>query len=186
MYLVCVVFWLMPLIQPPAALPPEINAANAQVSGCIAAAVEAAQDRQPAWAADVRAKLADRPAYATRMVNALHRAAEHSGLDPAMLWSVAYAESRGRHRNERGQVKRGGAGEIGLMQIKPFWQRALMREYGVTVDLYNLEDNLLASTYILKRGGDDLRVMLSYYNTGQRIKSTSYQRRVMRYLKKLG
>lgn len=186
MCIVCVFMWLMPLLTQPADLPPELTAASAEVGCHIAAAVSAAQDEQPAWALDVRAKLADRPAYARRMVNALFAASQRSGLDPALLWSVAYAESRGQHRDNRGRVKRGGAGEIGLMQIKPFWQRALKREYGVSLDLYNLEDNLLASTYILKRGGDDRRVMLSYYNTGQRVRSTSYERRVLRYLKKLG
>jgi len=185
MCLVCVFLLLIPLITGPAELPPEISTASADVNSRIAAAVDIAQDCEPAWKADVYAKLADKPKYARRMINAVYRAAEKGGLDPAMLWSVAYTETRGRHLDNSGRVKRGGAGEIGLMQIKPFWQRALKREYGVDIDLYKLEDNLLASTYILKRGGDDPRVMLSYYNTGQRIKSTSYERRVMRYLKKL-
>jgi len=186
MCIVCVFMWLMPLLTAPPDLPPELTAASAEVDCRIAAAVDAAKHEQPAWATDVRAKLADRPAYARRMINAVYGAGKRSGLDPALLWSVAYAESRGCHRDNRGRVKRGSGGEIGLMQIKPFWQRALMREYGVSLDLYKLEDNLLASTYILKRGGNDTRVMLSYYNTGQRVKSTSYERRVMRYLKKLG
>jgi len=185
MYLVCVFYLLMPLIAGPAQVPPEISAASADVNSRLSAAVAVAQNYDPAWKADVEAKLADKPHYAQRLINAIYHAAEAGGMDPAMLWSVAYTESRGRHLDKRGRVKRGGAGEIGLMQIKPFWQRALKREYGVDVDLYNLEDNLLASTYILKRGGDDPRVMLSYYNTGQRVRSTSYQRRVMRYLNKL-
>ncbi len=119
------------------------------------------------------------------MVNAVYNAAQQSGLDPALLWSVAYTETRGRHRNSAGRVKRGGAQEIGLMQIRPFWARALKREYNLNVDLYDLEDNLLASTYILKRGGDDLRVMLSYYNTGKRLRSTSYERRVLKYMDRM-
>jgi soluble lytic murein transglycosylase-like protein len=186
MCIVCVFIWLMPLLTPAADFPPELRAASVEVDCRIAAAVDAARQEQPAWAKDVRAKLADRPAYAHRLVNAVYAAGKRSGLDPALLWSVAYAETHGQHRDDRGRVKRGNAGEIGLMQIKPFWQRALMREYGVKLDLYKLEDNLLASTYILKRGGSDPRMMLSYYNTGQRLRSTSYERRVMRYLKKLG
>lgn len=167
------------------AVPPEISAASIEVNARLDQAVAAAADYEPAWELDLRAELADSPAYAQRMVNAIYNAAQRSGLDPAVIWSVAYTETRGRHRDNAGRVKRGGAQEIGLMQIRPFWARALKREYNLEVDLFKLEDNLLASTYILKRGGDDLNVMLSYYNTGQRIKSSQYQRRVMRYLDRM-
>ena len=96
-----------------------------------------------------------------------------------------YTESHGRHTWANGSVKRGSVGEIGAMQIRPFWRRALKKHYDLDVDLYNMHDNVLAGAYILKRGGDDPNVMLSYYNTGQRVRSTPYQRKVTRYWNKL-
>jgi len=185
MNIVFVMLLLAPLMQVEQEVPASIYDACSDANARIAAAVAYAADYEPVWAADAREQLSDDPQYAERVVNAIHAAAETSGLDPAVLWSVAHTESHGHHRDSRNRVKRGGAGEIGLMQIIPFWQRALKREYDVEVDLYNLEDNVLASTYILKRGGSDINVMLSYYNTGQRVRNTAYQRKVKRYLARL-
>lgn len=184
MYFVCVVYLMIPLLAGPA-VPPEISAASADVNARMKMAVAAAVDYEPAWEIDLRSELADSPVYAQRMVDAVYSASQQSGLDPAVLWSVAYTETRGRHRDNQGRVKRGGDREIGLMQIQPFWARALKREYNLDLDLFKLEDNLLASTFILKRGGTDLNTMLSYYNTGRRLKSSSYQRRVMKYLDRM-
>ncbi|MBN2080775.1 transglycosylase SLT domain-containing protein [bacterium] len=185
MNIVFVMLLLAPLMQVEQVVPASVYSACSDANARIAAAVAFAAEYEPAWAADAREQLSDDPQYAERVVNAIHDAAEISGLDPAVLWSIAHTETRGRHQDDHNHVKRGSAGEIGLMQIKPFWQRALQREYGVEVDLYNLEDNILASTYILKRGGSDVDVMLSYYNTGQRIRNTAYQRKVIRYLASL-
>ena len=152
------------------------------VNQSISIAVEAV-DVAPAaaWELAARQELADSPKYADTLVSAIYSASDETGIDPAMLWCVAYTESHGRHWRENGKVKRGGAGEVGLMQIKPFWAKALRKKHGIDVDLYDVTDNILAGAHILLRGGDKPNVMLSYYNTGQKLRSTSYQRKVMRY-----
>lgn len=185
MSLVYVMLWLVPLISAPPAAPARVLTACDGVNTRVARAAHAAVHYVPAWERDLRDTLAEDPAYAARLASGIRAAARASGLDPALIWGVAYQESRGRHRTKRGAVKRGAAGEVGLMQLKPFWQRALRRAYGVQLDLYDLEGNLLAATYVLKRGGAEAPVMLSYYNTGRRVSSTPYQRRVMRHLARL-
>ncbi len=177
--------WLMPLMIAAPEPPAHVYACAETVGANLAQAVAVAADYRPAWERDLRQELSGSPQYADRLATAIKHVAEDSDLDEAMLWSVAYKETRGRHSDGKGRVKRGGDQEIGLMQIMPFWQKALKRTYGLDVDLFDLEDNMLAATYILKRGGDDTRVMLSYYNTGQRIRSTPYQRSVMRHMEKL-
>jgi len=177
--------WLVPLMIAVPEPPAHVYACADTVGANLAQAVAAAADYQPVWERDLRQELADSPQYADRLAKAIKHAAEDSDLDEALLWSVAYKETRGRHRDGKDRVKRGGDQEVGLMQIMPFWQKALKRTYGLNVDLFDLEDNVLAATYILKRGGNDPRVMLSYYNTGQRVRNTPYQRSVMRRMAKL-
>jgi soluble lytic murein transglycosylase-like protein len=177
--------WLVPLMIAVPEPPAHVYACADTVGANLAQAVAAAADYQPVWERDLRQELAGSPRYADRLAKAIKHAAEDSDLDEALLWSVAYKETRGRHRDSQDRVKRGGDQEVGLMQIMPFWQKALKRTYGVDVDLFDLEDNVLAATYILKRGGDDTREMLSFYNTGQRLRSTPYQQSVMQYMKKL-
>jgi hypothetical protein len=137
------------------------------------------------WQQVVYAELSDSPEYAAQMDHAISAASAETGVPPEVIWSVAFTETHGRHWNEAGVVKRGSAGEIGLMQVKPFWGKAIKREYGVDLDLYKLSDNVRAGAYILSRGGEALNVMLSYYNTGRQLRSTAYGRRVMRYLNSL-
>lgn len=183
MFLIQVMLFIFPLLGLAPDTPEFVLAAGDQVNLNISKAVMAAADYQPAWEIDIHKVLEDDPEYAERMVKAVRNTARNSGLDAAMLWSVAYTETRGRHWTARGNVKRGGAGEIGLMQILPSWKRSLKRVYDMDVDLYDMEDNMLAASIILQRGGDEPRIMLSYYNTGQRVRNTRYQRAVMSYWK---
>ena len=176
-----VMILVFPLLGLAPETPEHVLAAGDQVNFDIAVAVEAVADYQPAWEQDCREVLGDNPEYAERLVRAIRINSRESGLAPEMLWSVAYTETRGNHWTQSGKVKRGGAGEIGLMQIMPSWRKSLKRVYGMDVDLYNLEDNMRAATVILQRGGEDPDVMLSYYNTGQRVRNTRYQRAVKRY-----
>lgn len=185
MHLVTLVMMVLPLTAGPV-LPAQVNLASEGVNRHLSVAVELAAADTPAWEDGLRAELADSPVYAGKLCDAIRAAAEETGIDPAMLWSVAWAETHGRHSHADGRVKRGSHGEVGLMQIRPFWQRALKRVYGLEVDLFDLADNVRAGAYILKRGGDEPAVMLSYYNTGKQLKSCSYSRKVMKYLKQLG
>jgi soluble lytic murein transglycosylase-like protein len=130
----------------------------------------------------MRAELVDSPEYAGRLAGYIREASQESGVSPSVIWAVMYTESHGRHWSRPGVVKRGGAGEVGAMQVQPWWERSLERHYGVKLDLYNMRDNIRAGAIILSRGGNQLNVMLSYYNTGRLLRSTPYQRKVMRYL----
>jgi len=164
-----------------------VEAARLKAGIKISAAAEAARSyTPPAWVAAAREELADSPEYCDEVVAAVCAASAETGLEQEMLWSVMFTESRGRHYRANGNVKRGGAGEIGVMQVLPWWRRGLKKEYGLEVDLYDVAGNILAGAYILKRGGKEPRVMLSYYNTGQRVRNTAYQRKVMRYWDRLG
>jgi hypothetical protein len=137
------------------------------------------------WEIALMTELADSPQYSAELASAINSAAAETGTSAEVLWGVAYTESHSRHWNERGRVKRGGAGEVGLMQVKPFWTKALKREYGVVLDLYKLADNVRAGAYILSRGGSDIGGMLGYYNTGKQVRGTRYQRKVQKYLASL-
>jgi soluble lytic murein transglycosylase-like protein len=183
MNLIAIALLLLPLLgQPTENVPPEIAAASERTSTFIAGALEQAQNYVPAWEEALRAELADSPVYAGNLAGYIRDASTETGVSPSVIWAVMFTESHGRHWNSSARVKRGGAGEIGAMQVLPWWERGLKRKYGVDLDLYNLRDNVRAGAYILSRGGSELKVMLSYYNTGQRIRSTPYQRKVMRYL----
>ena len=182
MSFVHVIVLVLPMLVGQPQLPDSVAACRDRVHDRLSGAVQTAAEYQPAWERNVREVLAADPAYADRLVVAIRSAASASGLEAQLLWSVAYTESRGRHWKAAGSVKRGGACEVGLMQVLPFWERALRRVYDLELDLYELEDNLLAGAYILRRGGDETAVMLSYYNTGSRVRSTPYQRRVMGHM----
>lgn len=178
--LIQLVFALLATAQP---APVEINAALPPVPQ---------QEQQIAisapladWEQVLYMELKDSPVYAGTLAGAIKSAAEETDISPEVLWSVAFTESRGRHWHGNGKVKRGGSGEVGLMQIKPFWQKALKREYGIEVDLYKMPENVRAGAYILSRGGDELNVMLSYYNTGKPLRSCGYQRKVVNYLSRI-
>ncbi|HES58059.1 MAG TPA: lytic transglycosylase domain-containing protein [Firmicutes bacterium] len=183
MNLIAIALMLLPLLEQPAdRVPPEIAAASERNSGYIAAALQEAQNYVPAWEQAMRAELADSPVYAGNLAGYIRDASKETGVSPSVIWAVMFTESHGRHWNHYGKVKRGGAGEVGAMQVLPWWERSLKRKYGVELDLHNLRDNVRAGAYILSRGGAELNVMLSYYNTGQRIYNSAYQRKVMRYL----
>ena len=183
MKLIAIALMLLPLLEQPAdRVPPELAAASARTSSYIAAALEEAQNYMPAWEEALRAELVDSPVYPCNLAGYIREASKETGVSPSVIWAVMFTESHGRHWNHYGKVKRGGAGEVGAMQVLPWWERGLKRKYGVELDLYNLKDTVRAGAYILSRGGGELKVMLSYYNTGQRIYNTPYQRKVMRYL----
>jgi hypothetical protein len=180
MQLIQLVFVLLATAQP---APAEVNAALPPVSQ---------QEQQIAisapladWEQVLYMELQDSPVYAGTLASAIKEAASETEIAPEVLWSVAFTESRGRHWHGNGKVKRGSSGEVGLMQIKPFWQKALKREYGIDIDLYNMQQNVRAGAYILSRGGSDLNVMLSYYNTGKPLRSCGYQRKVVNYLSRI-
>ena len=189
MFILEILALLMPMFQPAPQAHVAMQAAHRINTAAHGAALETItwQTSQPdeAWRSAVQSELDDDSAYAARVEAAIADAAYRTGADPTMLWSVAFTESHGRHWSSPGKVKRGGSGEIGMMQVMPFWSRSLEKKYGVAVDLFDLEDNVLAGAYILSRGGESPHEMLSYYNTGQRVRSTAYQRKVMRYWSKL-
>ena len=176
--------FFLPLIAQPA--PPEqVIAARDRANVIMSAAAAQLAEYQPQWEVAAREELEDYPEYTEELLAAIRAASEETGLEPSLLWAVIYTESRGRHFNKNGRVKRGGSKEVGVMQVMPFWERSLKRVYDIEVDLFDLSDNVRSGAYVLTRGGDELRVMLSYYNTGKRIRSTRYQRKVMKYLAKL-
>ena len=166
-----------PLVAGAAASPVAPTSTTTALAAPVAAPAPLAQ-----WEQVLRSELADSPDYAQQLDTAIADASTETGVPPEVIWSVAFTETHGRHWNAAGAVKRGSAGEIGLMQVKPFWSSALLRNYGVSLDLYNVADNVRAGAYILSRGGADLNTMLSYYNTGRQLRETPYERRVMRYL----
>lgn len=178
------VMLILPLLTGPQ-MPAAVDTAKLQVGAAISAAAEAATAYQPGWLIDAHDKLGEDPGYCREVIDGIHHASEETGIDAELIWAVMYTESRGHHYTRRGNVKRGGAGEIGAMQVLPFWRRGLKKEYGIEVDLYNVQDNIRASAYILTRGGTERNVILSYYNTGQRYNSTPYQRKVERYISEL-
>ncbi len=183
MSMITIVLLLLPIfLQPqPSRLAQD---ASVSVASKISSAVASARSyTPPAWVAAIREELADDETYATTIIEAINAAATETGLPEELIWSVMHTESHGRHFRRPGQVKRGGAGEVGVMQVLPWWERGLKKEYDIDVDLYDVTENIRAGAYILRRGGTETRVMLSYYNTGQRVYNTPYQRRVMRYLK---
>lgn len=183
MNLIAFALMLLPMLsQSRAEVHPAIEAASMRTSSFLTVAAAEAANYEPAWEEALRTELADSPVYAEELVGDIRDASDETGVSPAVIWAVMYTETHGRHWNDYGHVKRGGAGEIGAMQVLPWWHRGLMRKYGVDLDLYDLRDNVRAGAYILSRGGSNLKVMLSYYNTGQRIHSTPYQRKVMRYM----
>ena len=165
--------------------PAEVKPAVQEVNTALTMAAQAANDYRPAWVVEAQAALGESSSYSVEVIDAVYEAASATGLSPELIWAVAYTESHGVHTTAAGRVKRGSSGEIGVMQVMPFWHRALKKKYGVDLDLYDVKDNIMAGAIILTRGGDDTRMMLSYYNTGQRIRSTPYQRKVSRYLAKL-
>lgn len=185
MSMITIVLLLLPMLAQPQ--PPMLaQEARVKVASKISAAVASAKSyTPPTWIAAIREDLADDETYATTLIAAIKAAATETELPEELIWSVMHTESHGRHFRRPGQVKRGGAGEVGVMQVLPWWERGLKKEYGIDVDLYDVTDNVRAGAYILRRGGTETRVMLSYYNTGQRVYNTPYQRRVMRYLKKV-
>jgi soluble lytic murein transglycosylase-like protein len=160
----------------------QVEPAVSQVNSAVCTAAQAASAYEPIWVADVRNALGRSNDYSVDVIDAVHEAARETGVAPELIWAVAYTESKGFHTNATGKVKRGSSGEIGMMQVKPFWSRALKKKYGVELDLYEVKDNIMAGALILKNGGDDTKVALSYYNTGQRLKSSAYQRKVSNYL----
>ena len=162
----------------------QVQPAMQDVNVAVGTAVQAAADCEPAWVAEVHIALGEQNSYSTDVIDAINSAAECTGVAPEVIWAVAYTESHGFHMKADGKVKRGGAGEVGIMQVKPFWSKALKKNYGVDLDLYDVADNIMAGAMILKRGGDDTKVALSYYNTGKRYKTTAYQRKVTKYLAK--
>jgi hypothetical protein len=181
-----IVHWLCALFALAGSAP---NAADAEMQPPPASAVCSVPSTAPApladWEQVLQSELADSPDYASQLDTAIKSASAETGVPPEVIWSVAYTETHGRHWGADGVVKRGTHGEIGLMQVKPFWGRALKRVYGIDVDLYNVADNVRAGAYILSRGGSEINVMLSYYNTGRQLRQTAYERRVMRYLNSL-
>lgn len=189
MFILELLAMLLPMLQPAPQAQVALQAAQRMNVAAFSAAADTAvwQTAQPdeAWRSALQTELAEDSAYAAQVEAAIDSAVVRTGADPTMLWSVMFTESRGRHWASPDNVKRGGSGEIGMMQVMPFWSRSLEKKYGVTLDLYNLEDNVLAGAYILSRGGETPSQILSYYNTGQRIRSSAYQRKVMRYWGKL-
>jgi soluble lytic murein transglycosylase-like protein len=162
--------------------PAPVDPAQAEVNVAVGAAAQAARAYEPAWMAGAREALGSMNGYSVEVIDAVHSAAEETGVAPELIWAVAYTETKGFHTTPDGTVKRGSSGEIGVMQVKPFWSKALKKKYGVNLDLYSVKDNIMAGALILKSGGDDTRVALSYYNTGQRLKSSAYERKVTKYL----
>lgn len=183
MNLIAFALMLLPMLSPPRAdVHPAIEAASSRTASFMTVAAAEVANYEPAWEEALRTELADSPVYSEELIGDIRDASEETGVSPAVIWAVMYTETHGRHWNDYGVVKRGSAGEIGAMQVLPWWRRGLERKYGVDLDLFDLRDNVRAGAYILSRGGDELNVMLSYYNTGQRIQHTPYQRRVERYL----
>ncbi len=185
MFILEIIALLLPMLQPA----PQADIA-VQASQMTNAAAQVAADEtldwqinrpMDAWRIALRDELSDDTEYAARVEAAIDAAVLRTGADPAMLWSVAYTESHGRHWKSPGAVKRGGSGEIGMMQVMPFWEKSIKKKYSVELDLFNLEDNMVAGALVLSRGGETPHRMLSYYNTGQRVRSTAYQRKVMQY-----
>lgn len=185
MSIIIIVLLLLPLFAQPRPSP-LVKQASSEVTLKVSAAIASTRAYMaPAWVEAIREEIADDEAYATTLIAGIKAAATETGLKEELIWSVMYTESHGRHFRRPNRVKRGGAGEVGVMQVLPWWKRGLKKEYGLDVDLYDVTDNVRAGAYILRRGGTETRVMLSYYNTGQRVYNTPYQRRVMRYLEKV-
>jgi soluble lytic murein transglycosylase-like protein len=189
MFILEILAMLLPMIQPAPQAELAMQAAQ-RINYATASAIDETEvwrqsQPQDAWRMALQQELAEDSSYAISVEAAIDAAVDLTGADPTMLWSVMFTESHGRHWASPDRVKRGGSGEIGLMQVMPFWGRSLEKKYGVKLDLFKLEDNVVAGAYILSRGGDTPNEILSYYNTGQRIRSSAYQKKVMRYWSKL-
>lgn len=98
--------------------------------------------------------------------NKLIDKANNMGIDPVIALSVAYQESQLKHFDDEKKPKLGGAGEIGLMQVKP--TTAEMLGFSPK-DLSDPDKNLDIGLTYLKQGMDrykDPVLAVAGYNAG--------------------
>jgi Transglycosylase SLT domain len=98
--------------------------------------------------------------------NKLIDKANDMGIDPVIALSVAYQESQLKHFNDEKKPKLGGAGEIGLMQVKP--TTAEMLGFSPK-DLSDPDKNLEIGLTYLRQGMDrykDPVLAVAGYNAG--------------------
>lgn len=111
-------------------------------------------------------------ALATRMAAAFNRAADKYQLDPQLLVSVAWHESRLR------PISTSYAGARGIMQVMPFWVREID---GIAhpAELHVIEQGIEAGAFVLRHYVDkargDLTLALLYYNRGPAAVAKAYR-----------
>lgn len=111
------------------------------------------------------------------------QAGERFGLDPQLLWAIAYKESR-HTPHIISKSNKNGSYDIGIMQINSSHLPRLKKQYGITKkDLLNPQINIFVGAEILKMcfdRYDNIQNAITCYNG--RIKNNSYGKEVLQIL----
>lgn len=111
------------------------------------------------------------------------QAGNHFGLDPQLLWAIAYKESR-HTPHIISKPNKNGSYDIGIMQINSSHLPRLEKQYGISEeDLLNPQINIFVGAEILKMCFDkhsDTQNSITCYNG--RIKNNPYGKQVLKIL----
>lgn len=111
------------------------------------------------------------------------QAGSYFGLDPQLLWAIAYKESR-HSPYIISQRNKNGTYDIGIMQINSSHLPRLKNQYGISEkDLLNPQINIFIGAEILKMCFDkhgDTQNGITCYNG--RIKNNPYGKQVLKIL----
>ena len=111
------------------------------------------------------------------------QAGEHFGLDPQLLWAIAYKESR-HTPHIISKSNKNGSYDIGIMQINSSHLPRLKKQYGIVQkDLLNPQINIFVGAEILKMCFNkhiNTQNAITCYNG--RIKNNSYGKEVLQIL----
>jgi Transglycosylase SLT domain len=93
-------------------------------------------------------------------------AGKHYGVDPRLIWTVGYLETRFRHYDDRGRIITSRAGAKGMMQFMPM----TARRFGLD-DPHKPADSIDAAARYLRQlqslFNHRLDLVLAAYNAGQ-------------------
>lgn len=90
--------------------------------------------------------LAVPPSYTLEAVRA---AEDYADVSPAEVLGLLVMEHRGRPPYDHTSV--GAAGELGLMQVSPFWARRYAAHVGEAVDLLDPHENIRAGAWVVHK-----------------------------------
>ncbi|MCR2039391.1 lytic transglycosylase domain-containing protein [Campylobacter helveticus] len=120
----------------------------------------------------------------TLSANYYIEAGKRFGIDPQLLWTIAYKESR-LNPNIISKKNKNGSYDIGIMQINSIHLPRLKKQYGISKeDLLNPKINIFIGAEILKmcfnKHGLNEKAITCYNG---RIKNNNYGKEVLSLLK---